>query len=95
MQSSEIEIFCQRFLKKSNSLKRDQKNCFSVGACHHICVYGLQFEKIFGIMSPIKLKSALGCIKNNHFFTGEILPKSTQILAPPLLLKEILREKLH
>jgi hypothetical protein len=92
MQSSEIEIFCQSFFSKRNSLKRDQKNCFSVGGCHHICVYGLQFEKFFGIMSPIKFKSALGCIRNNHFFTGEILPKSTQILAPSLLLKEILKK---
>jgi hypothetical protein len=56
-------------------------------------MHGLQFEKFFGIMSPIKLKSALGCMRNNHFFTGEILPKSTQILAPSLFLKEILRKK--
>jgi hypothetical protein len=58
-------------------------------------VYGLQFEKFFGTMSPIKSKSALGCIRNNHFFTGKILPKSTHILAPSVLLKEIQRKQLH
>jgi hypothetical protein len=67
MQLFENEVFCQKIIPKNKkSCKRDRKNwIFFVGGCNQICVYGLQFEKFFGIMSPIKSKSALGCIGNN------------------------------